>query len=205
MLMNDGNLKTKSSLLRGMNADDSGLRQEYWRTFHANYGQYLIDFARGRGLTDDEARDAVQETLISLVNALPNYEKSRGRFRAWLLGIAHHKVSDIFRKRLRCIDSEFTETELIAPPATEESLVDLLREILTTAFEHLQESHPQVARERWPVIRELCLSGRKPGDVAAGYELPVKRVYKLKEDWQPALIEIARDLAREQGEFVELR
>lgn len=55
--------------------------------------------------------DLVQEILLAAWRDLPNY-RGRGDLRAWVLGIARHKVEDHYRKRFR--EAELEEEEEIA-------------------------------------------------------------------------------------------
>ena len=50
-----------------------------------------------------EAEDAVQETVISVCKAIPDfhYDPQRGSFRGWLIKITYWRIKDQFRKRLR--------------------------------------------------------------------------------------------------------
>ena len=61
----------------------------------------VLAFSQQLGLEDNDARDAGQETMLAFVRAYRNggYDRSKGRLRSWLFGIAHRKVIDIFRRR----------------------------------------------------------------------------------------------------------
>lgn len=65
----------------------------------------LHAFARRSGLSEDEARDAVQESLIAVFTTFREmatpFDRSKGSFKAWLRGIARHKVQTLLRQRAR--------------------------------------------------------------------------------------------------------
>jgi RNA polymerase sigma-70 factor (ECF subfamily) len=67
--------------------------------------------------------DLMQEILLAAWENLPNFRGDRG-LRAWILGIARHKVEDYYRKRIREVESQENEsagTELgITPPFAEQ-------------------------------------------------------------------------------------
>jgi RNA polymerase sigma-70 factor (ECF subfamily) len=61
----------------------------------------IYGVARKAGLSDDEAQDVVQETLISVAKHMPtfNYDPSIGSFKAWLLTMTRWRIIGQFRKR----------------------------------------------------------------------------------------------------------
>ena len=79
----DDSLKTRSSLLcRLRNLDD----QESWRAFFDRYWELLYNVAKKSGLGEPEAQDVVQETVIAVAKAMPDfrYDPVRGSFKQWL-------------------------------------------------------------------------------------------------------------------------
>jgi len=91
-------IQTRQSLLsrlKDWGDDDS------WRTFFDTYWKMIYDVARRSGLTDAEAQDAVQETVLSVAKTIPGfkYDASVGSFKAWLLNLSRWRINDQFRKR----------------------------------------------------------------------------------------------------------
>jgi RNA polymerase sigma-70 factor (ECF subfamily) len=72
-----------------------------WDEFHRTYRGLLIGVACRAGLTQDEAEEALQETLIAVARKLPEfvYRPGEDSFKGWLLQITRWKVADQFRKR----------------------------------------------------------------------------------------------------------
>jgi RNA polymerase sigma factor (sigma-70 family) len=91
-------LPTRNTLLsRLKNWDD----QESWRDFFDTYWKFLFSIALRSGLSRDEARDVVQETVISVAKALREKRfKSgeNGSFKAWLQLIVRRRVADHLRR-----------------------------------------------------------------------------------------------------------
>ena len=91
---------TRLSLLRrvGDRTDNDG-----WREFKNLYDPLLFTYARRQGLAEHDARDAVQDVYVKLLQELPSFklDHSRGRFRTWLWQVTHNTVRDQVRKRLR--------------------------------------------------------------------------------------------------------
>lgn len=91
-------LPTRESLLsRLRNWDD----ETSWKDFFETYWKMIYRVARRSGFGDTEAQDIVQETIISVAKALPQfkYDPSIGSFKSWLLQITRSRINDHFRKK----------------------------------------------------------------------------------------------------------
>ncbi|MGE3182318.1 MAG: RNA polymerase sigma factor [Phycisphaerae bacterium] len=68
-----------------------------WREFHDRYAELLRGFARRRYLQPADCDDIVQDVLLALGKALPNfaYDPNKGKFRAYLKTIA---IRAIYKK-----------------------------------------------------------------------------------------------------------
>ena len=74
-----------------------------WADFHRIYAPMIASFLRRMGLTEADAEDATQDILMIAHAALRDgtYDRSRGRFRAWLYGVARKKALEAHRNRRR--------------------------------------------------------------------------------------------------------
>lgn len=91
---------TRYSLLsRLKNWDD----QEGWRDFFETYWQLIYNVALKAGLTDAEAQEVVQETVIGVAKKIEEFktDSALGSFKAWLLKQAQWRIGDQFRKRVK--------------------------------------------------------------------------------------------------------
>jgi RNA polymerase sigma factor (sigma-70 family) len=72
-----------------------------WHEFFKIYWKLIYGVARKAGLSDSEAQDVVQETLISVAKHMPTfkYDPAIGSFKSWLLNVTRWRVVDQFRKR----------------------------------------------------------------------------------------------------------
>jgi RNA polymerase sigma factor (sigma-70 family) len=72
-----------------------------WQDFFQIYWKLIYGVARQTGLTDDEAQDVVQETLVSVAKHMPTfaYDPALGSFKAWLLNMTRWRIIGQFRKR----------------------------------------------------------------------------------------------------------
>lgn len=93
-------LPTRYSLLsRLQNWDD----QDSWKDFFDTYWQLIYSIARKSGLTEQEAQDVVQETIISVARDIHKFkhDRARGSFKGWLRNLTRWRIVDQLRKRAR--------------------------------------------------------------------------------------------------------
>jgi RNA polymerase sigma-70 factor (ECF subfamily) len=94
----DEPLPTRATLLDRLKepGDDAS-----WAEFHRTYRGLLVGVGRRAGLTELEAQEALQETLIAVAKKMPEfqYEPGRDSFKGWLLQIARWKIADQIRRR----------------------------------------------------------------------------------------------------------
>jgi RNA polymerase sigma-70 factor (ECF subfamily) len=93
---------TRSSLL--LRLRDIG-DEASWRVFFDTYWRLLYNVARKTGLSDPDAQDVVQETVIAVARKIPEfvYDPGRGSFKQWLLLITRRRIQDHFRKTYRSL------------------------------------------------------------------------------------------------------
>ena len=77
--------------------------QESWRVFFETYWRLIYSSAIRAGLSDAEAQDVVQETVISVVKKMGTfeYQEAKGSFKGWLLQLTSWRIRDGLRKRKR--------------------------------------------------------------------------------------------------------
>jgi RNA polymerase sigma-70 factor (ECF subfamily) len=75
--------------------------QKNWNEFFETYWKLIYSVAIKAGLTDAEAQDVVQETVITVAKRVDGlkYDPARGSFKGWLLHITRWRIADQFRKR----------------------------------------------------------------------------------------------------------
>lgn len=75
--------------------------QSSWQDFFDTYWKLIFSIARKGGLTEAEAQDVVQETMVSVARHMPSfkYDPSVGSFKAWLLNLTRWRMTDQLRKR----------------------------------------------------------------------------------------------------------
>ena len=72
-----------------------------WQQFFDSYWRLIHGTARKAGLTEAEAQEVVQETLITVAKKIDQlkYDPEIGSFKGWLLNITRWRIADQFRKR----------------------------------------------------------------------------------------------------------
>ena len=75
--------------------------QPRWQEFFDTYSNLIYSAARQAGLTDTEAQEVVQETVITVAKSIDKlkYDPAIGSFKGWLLQITRWRIADQFRKR----------------------------------------------------------------------------------------------------------
>jgi RNA polymerase sigma factor (sigma-70 family) len=75
--------------------------QASWQDFFDTYWRLIYGVALKGGLTDAEAQDVVQETMISVAKHMPTfkYDPAIGSFKTWLLNMTRWRITDQLRKR----------------------------------------------------------------------------------------------------------
>jgi len=75
--------------------------QASWQAFFDIYWKLIYNFAVKSGLTATEAKDVVQETMISVAKHMPGfkYDRKIGSFKTWLLSMARWRITDQYRRR----------------------------------------------------------------------------------------------------------
>ena len=75
--------------------------QESWREFFNRYWRFIYSVALRAGLTETEAEEVVQETVITVAKQMPGfkYDRSKGSFKGWLQKTTRWKILAQLRKR----------------------------------------------------------------------------------------------------------
>jgi RNA polymerase sigma factor (sigma-70 family) len=97
-------LATRRSLLSRLKQSNA---QESWREFFDTYWRLIYVTALNAGLTDSEAQEVVQESVLTVVRKIKSfrYDPAVGSFKGWLLTTVRWRIADQFRKRPRQIQT----------------------------------------------------------------------------------------------------
>ena len=162
--------------------------QRKWQEFFETYWQLIYGVARKGGLTDAEAQDVVQETVLTVAKNITKYEREAGSFKGWLLHITRWRIADQFRKRAPAEKQRHTPDDSRRGTATIDRVPDGFdldaaweeewqRNVLAAALERVKRKvdakHYQifdcVVMKQWPVSK-----------VAAELRVSVAQVYLVR-------------------------
>ena len=78
---------------------------EVWEAFSRHFFPVICHMARCRGLTQADAEDAAQQTLLNFVKAMRQgkYDRTKGRLSAFLFGVAQRTILNMRRLETRNI------------------------------------------------------------------------------------------------------
>ncbi len=179
----------QSLLLRLKDQED----QEGWREFFDTYWRLIYSFCLKAGLSEIEAEEVVQETMISVAKQMPQfrYDPSKGGFKAWLLTLVRRRMVDRLRKQNRWNRivsqvppfEESSETGVTDHPDSKRPELDMLwaseweRYLINKALQHVRElvSEKQYLIYEMHVLREVPIS-----TVVANLQTSAMAVYVAK-------------------------
>jgi RNA polymerase sigma-70 factor (ECF subfamily) len=77
--------------------------QTSWQEFFDSYWQLIYNVAAKAGLTDAEAQEVVQETVIAVAKKISEFktDPAHGSFSAWLMQMTRWRIADQFRNRAK--------------------------------------------------------------------------------------------------------
>jgi len=168
---------TRSSLVNRLhNWDDHG----GWQDFFDSYWKLIYAVAVKAGLSDAEAQDVVQETVVAVAKQMREggYDRARSSFKNWLCLITRRRIIDHFRrrtpvkKRSLSASDDTSRTNTVARVADPASLeLDAVwdeewrKNLVDAAIERVKH---QVAPKQFQIF-----------DLSVLKELPVRDVAKL--------------------------
>jgi len=178
-------LPTRQSLLERLKCWDD---QESWRDFFDSYGGLLYRTAVKAGLTDAEAQDVVQDTIITVARKIETfrYDPARDSFKGWLLYWTRKRISMEYRKRQRArptagLAESSVEIDQIPDP-TGINLETVWEEEWTRAIweEALSKVKAQVGSKQFQMFQLYVVKERPAVEVATALGVAVAQVYLAK-------------------------
>lgn len=149
--------------------------QDSWQEFFESYGGLIYSFAIRAGLTESEAEDTVQETIISVAKDISKFQHDRklGSFKGWLRNLTRWRIADQLRKRQlppgaqESCSREISDSDLERIPDPklpgleskweEEWKANLLESALKRIKSRVKDEHFQIIDlyvvKGWPVTR----------------------------------------------------
>ena len=209
-------LKTHPTLLSKVRRGD----EDGWNHFYEFYEGFVYAAARGAGLSHEESKDVVQETMITVQNYITDFvpDTSRATFRTWLRRIVRSRIADAYRKKKRnpldkvgsgaskAADESATSTSTMnrIPDLNEVDLDRLLDGKMEQAI--LQEARrlakEQVRMEDYQAYDLFVIQELSARDVAASLRISAVtvrvRVFRVRRVVEREIRRIARMLEKPQ-------
>lgn len=183
---------------------------ESWHDFFETYWRLIYNVARKSGLSDDQAQDVVQETVIAVARKIPEfqYDPAKGSFKHWLLLICRRRIQDQLRRvyssrRYAQEGSEELEQATKNMPATTDSPDvqiegDWEHEWRENIFQMALERVKQNANPKHYQAFDCCvLRGMRAAEVATMLGLNSAQVYLAKHRISAAVKRAAKDIEAE--------
>ena len=179
-------LETTETLLKGLAAND----QNRWARFYRDYAPWIESTLRKRGLSPQDAEEAVHDTLVELVRIMPTYkyDKShKGAFHSLLFKIAQNKAIDRMRKIT-------TESEHLTRFAAEPLLPneeDWRRETFNMALRRVF-ADPSINETSKIAFRRFVQLGEPAEKVAADLGITANNLYQIRSRLKQRIAEEVR-------------
>lgn len=165
-----------------------------WQEFYEMYWQVILRYCRKRGLSEADAQDVLQETMITLIRVLPTfcYNSERGRFRNFLLTIVHRKCARQYgrmkQRSALSLDADLHKSgralmdSLPAHPALEPGEAeerDWRHAICQRVLDGLVSDGRLEDRSR-AIFEAYALQGRPCAEVAEEFGIKQNAVYQIR-------------------------
>lgn len=182
--------QTNPTLLKALREEDA---HSAWERFYDQYAAALHIYGRSLGLSEAQAEEVTQETMIEMIRVLPDfvYNPAR-RFRNFLLTVAHRKAMRVLREeRMRNKVRDTLRTDPIAARSgfSAEAAAGIsgetgdgekwraaLFEAAWREYKELQNVKPEVV----DVFEAVDLRGEPPGEAARRLGLDVNAIYQIR-------------------------
>lgn len=172
-----------------------------WREFFERYAPAIRRHACASGLSETEAEDVVQETMLKVSRYLPSfkYDRTVCKFRSWLNQIVNQRIFEALHRRRRSGFSEVSLDQLReVVHATEAPTGD---PVVQTEIDHrlleacLARVRARAQPRHWQVFEAHALHGLSAEETARRYDTTAANVWvvrhrivkRLREEWRNLL------------------
>ncbi len=176
-------MRTEKSLARRAAAGDEAAFEAIFRRYHQEIYRYCRAIVR----SEEDARDALQATMLAALRALPG-EQRELPLKPWLFRVAHNEAISILRARRPLVDPQLAPEAAVAGADRELSDREGLRELVSDL-----QALPERQRSAL-VMREL--NGLSFGEIAAAMETSAAAVRQTLYEARESLADMqeGRDL-----------
>ena len=189
--------QTRISLINTIaNHPESARWTEFCRAYEQPMRAYLASH-----FPTIEADDIIQETMVALMKALPNYRYDpdrKGHFRNYLIGIIRHKaVSEIRRRQTEADHIDTYANNRVEPPCDEDDAnSDSMRKAIFEAAVTQLMADDSISSATREIFRHVVLMHEKPAQVAAEFGTTRNNVDQIKKRMIDRLSELVQSMNR---------
>ena len=162
------------------------------------YRPIIVGVARKLGLGEEDAADVAQDTLVRFIKSYRagQYDRSKGRLRYWIIGIARYRILDALRAGAS--RRGWRGDSLISEMPEEADLntvwdTERRRAILREAMVELR-AHTKIDQRTIAAFEMVAFHRRRPCDVADELHMTLDDVYQVKNRIAARLREITAKL-----------
>jgi RNA polymerase sigma factor (sigma-70 family) len=181
-------IPTRRSLLSRLRRWDD---QDSWKDFFDTYWKFIYNVAINARLSDAEAQEVVQETVISVAKRMPGfrYKPKVCTFKGWLRHVTAKRIADQFRKRQRAAPGGYVvsvetsgngEMDLPDPAGSALDAVweeEWERNMIETALKKLEL---QVNAKQYQIFYLHVIEQKPAKEVGAAVGVTTAQVYLIK-------------------------
>ena len=198
------NESTRSSVLRAVANTEN---EAAWQRFFDLYAGFIFSIARSKGLKPEDADDIVQIVFTDLARNLPTfqYDRSNGKFRSYLAGLVHWRVTDRLKagKRNMELMASFEEEAKATGAATDAAFEE--REWQAAALEEaLRRIKPEVNPEHYAAFVASTVEGQDTETVMRLYGLSRDNLYQIRKRLTAKLRDTVDQVLREMDAPTEI-
>ena len=166
--------------------------QSSWQEFFDTYWRLIYGVARKAGMTEVEAQDVVQETMVSVARHMPTfkYNPAIGSFKTWLLNMTRWRIVDQMRKRQPSQPHHPSAGGTATGTATIEKVVDPaspdMDNLWNTEWERtlldaaIDKVRVRLDPQKYQIFDFYVNKDWAPDKVAEAFGIPVGQVYQAK-------------------------
>ena len=190
------NESTRSSVLRAVANTEN---EAAWQRLFDLYAGFVFSIARSKGLNDADADDIVQVVFTDLARNLPTfqYDRAKGKFRAYLSGLVNWRVMDKLKvgKRDADLKASFWE-EAKAASSDDNGFAE--REWQAAALEEaLRRIKPDVNPEHYAAFVASAIEGQDTETVMRLYGISSDNLYQIRKRLTAKLRETVEQVLKE--------
>lgn len=175
------NETTRSSVLKAV-ADTSN--EKAWKRLFDLYAGFVFSIARSKGLTVTDSDDIVQNVFVDLARNLPqfNYDRTKGRFRSYLIGLVNWRVADKLRAGKRDVDFKSQYGEDMKGAVAEDDGIFLENEWRAAAMEEaLRRIKDEVNPDHFAAFVASTIEGQDTETVMNLYSITRDNLYQIRK------------------------